>query len=63
MINTIDGKIGLILGMDVVQKNEGKSHKVRTRTMTNGRVIVVVVGPLGSGQCFTLIVRVLCFRG
>ena len=63
VMNTTDENITLILSTNVLEKNAGYFREVRTRTMQDGKEIVVEVGLPGSGQRITLLAKMLCFRG
>ena len=55
MINTTNGKMSIILGMDSLQKNENKFREISTFMIKYGKEIVVEVGLSRSGECSTLI--------
>ena len=63
VMNTSDGKMSLIIGTDILQKSEDKFREVSTRTMKDGKEIIVEVGPLGYGECFTMRAKMPYFRG
>ena len=48
-MNTNNGKMSLILTTDILYMNEKYFIKVNTRTIQDGKEIVVEAKPLGSG--------------
>ena len=61
-MNTTDGKISLILGTDVLQRNEDKFHKISIHTMKDGKKIVVEIGSPGYREFYTLMAKISYFR-
>ena len=63
MINTINGKISLILGTDFFRKMKTSFAKLVLAKKKNKKEIVVKVGPPGSRECFTQMARMPYFCG
>ena len=55
--------MSLILGTNVLQKNEHKFTKISLCIMRDRKKILMEVGLPGAGECFTLIVKMPYFHG